>query len=123
MPAAPLPAQHAGIEALNKRTDTNYIREEFQRRRDLIYDGINAIDGLACRPVPATFYAFVDIGRTELRAEDFVYRLLDCRRVAVVHGSAYGGSRYDRYIRIAFTLEEEKLKEALRRIRMFMASL
>ena len=65
---APLPAQHAGIEALNKRTDTNYIREEFQRRRDLIYDGINAIDGLACRPVPATFYAFVDIGRTELRA-------------------------------------------------------
>lgn len=56
----------AGIEALNKRTDTNYIREEFQRRRDLIYDGINAIDGLACRPVPATFYAFVDIGRTEL---------------------------------------------------------
>ncbi len=45
---APLPAQHAGIEALNKRTDTNYIREEFQRRRDLIYDGINAIDGLAC---------------------------------------------------------------------------
>ncbi len=120
---APLPAQHAGIEALNKRTDTNYIREEFQRRRDFIYDGINAIDGLACCPVPATFYAFVDIGRTELRAEDFVYRLLDCRRVAVVHGSAYGGSRYDRYIRIAFTLEEEKLKEALRRIRMFMASL
>ena len=120
---APLPAQHAGIEALSDRTDMDYIRDEFQRRRDVIFNGINAIEGLMCHPVPATFYAMIDIGSTGLRAEEFAFRLLDMQKVAVVHGSAYGGEHYDNFIRIAFTMEVEKLQEALRRIGRFMESL
>ncbi len=120
---APLPAQHAGIEALSDRTDMNYIREEFQKRRDIIYNGINAIPGLKCHPVPATFYAMIDISSTGMKAEEFAYSLLDSQKVAVVHGSAYGGDNYDKFVRIAFTMKEDKLNEALRRIRAFMESL
>ncbi len=120
---APLPAQHAGIEALSDRTDMNYIRDEFQKRRDVIYEGINAIDGLKCYPCPATFYAIIDISGTGLKAEEFAYRLLDSQKVAVVHGSAYGGDNYDKYVRIAFTMKEDRLREALRRIKAFMEEL
>ena len=88
-----------------------------------IFNGINAIEGLMCHPVPATFYAMIDIGSTGLRAEEFAFRLLDMQKVAVVHGSAYGGEHYDNFIRIAFTMEVEKLQEALRRIGRFMESL
>ncbi len=120
---APLPAQHGGIEALSSRTDMNYIRDEFQKRRDVIFNGINAIKGLKCHPVPATFYAMIDISSTGLKAEEFAYRLLDAQKVAVIHGSAYGGENYDKFVRIAFTMKEERLLEALRRIRAFMESL
>ncbi len=120
---APLPAQHAGIEALSDRTDMNYIRDEFQKRRDVIFEGINAIKGLKCHPVPATFYAMIDISSTGLKAEEFAYRLLDSQKVAVVHASAYGGDNYDKFVRIAFTMKEDRLREALRRIKAFIESL
>lgn len=120
---APLPAQHAGIEALTHHSGTNQIRNEFQKRRDLVIAGVGAIRGLKCHPVPATFYAMIDISQTGLPAQEFAYRLLDEQKVAVVHGSAYGGERYDNLIRIAFTMESEKLQEALRRLRTFVESL
>ena len=117
---APLPAQYAALEALSDRTDAAFIREEFQHRRDVLYNGINAIPGLICKPVPATFYAMVDISGSGLEAEDFVYRMLREVKVATVFGPAYGGETYKDFIRIAFTMKEERLKIALERIAAFM---
>ena len=71
-------------------------------------------------PVPATFYALVDISSTGLSGKEFAFKLLETEKVAVVHGSAYGGEHYDKFIRIAFTMKEERLREALRRIEKFM---
>lgn len=120
---APLPAQYAAVEALSPRTDASFIREEFQRRRDVLYNGINAIPGLKCLPVPATFYAMADISSSGLEAEEFVYRMLREVKVATVFGPAYGGELYRNFIRIAFTVKEERLKTALERMGDFMASL
>ena len=117
---APLPAQHAGIEALRDDSGSAAIREEFKHRRDVIFNGINKIKGLKCMPVPATFYALVDISSTGLDAKEFALKLLQTEKVAVVHGSAYGGEHYNKFIRIAFTMKEELLLEALRRIEKFM---
>ncbi|MBE6384521.1 MAG: pyridoxal phosphate-dependent aminotransferase [Lentisphaerae bacterium] len=117
---APLPAQYAGIEALSSRTDSSFIRQEFQRRRDVLFNGINAIPGLVCKPIPSTFYAMVDICGSGLEAEDFVYRMLKEVKVATVFGPAYGGEFYKNFIRIAFTMKEERLKTALERIADFM---
>ena len=120
---APLPAQYAGIEALRDDSGSAAIRDEFRRRRDVIYNGINNIKGLKCMPVPATFYALVDVSSTGLTGKEFAFKLLETEKVAVVHGSAYGGEHYDKFIRIAFTMKEERLMEALRRIEKFMSSL
>lgn len=117
---APLPAQYAGIEALSPATDPSYIRDEFQRRRDVLFEGINQIPGLICKPIPATFYAMVNIAGSGMKAEEFVFALLEEQRVACVYGPAYGGPLYEDYIRIAFTMKEEKLRAAIDRMAEFM---
>ena len=120
---APLPAQYAGIEALRDDSGSTAIRDEFRARRDVIFEGINSIPKLKCMPVPATFYALVDVSATGLTGKEFAFKLLETEKVAVVHGSAYGGDHYSKFIRIAFTMKEERLREALRRIEKFVLEL
>ena len=120
---APLPAQYAGIEALRDDSGSTAIRDEFRTRRDVIFEGINRIPKLKCMPVPATFYALVDVSATGLTGKEFAFKLLETEKVAVVHGSAYGGDHYSKFIRIAFTMKEERLREALRRIEKFVLEL
>ena len=120
---APLPAQYAAIEALEPHTDASFIRDEFQKRRNVVYEGISRIPGLKCIRPQATFYAMTDISSTGLDSKTFALRLLESKRVAVVHGAAYGGKAYDGFIRIAFTMKEERLKEGLRRLAAFVDEL
>jgi aminotransferase len=118
---APLPSQYAALEAYSERTNRSYILETFQRRRDTLFTGLSVCPNISCRKPEATFYAFVDISRTGYTSEAFAYELLQEEHVAVVPGKAYG-SNYDGFIRIAFTVDEEVLKEACIRIRRFLES-
>ena len=62
----------------------------------------------------------VDIKGSGLEAEEFVYKMLREVKVATVFGPAYGGELYKDFIRIAFTMKEERLKIALERMNDFM---
>ena len=94
----------------------------FTRRRNILYDGLSQITGLRCNKPEATFYMMVDISSTGMTSFDFCCRLLEAVHVACVPGVAYGNS-CDRYIRIAFTIDEMKIKEGVNRIAKFMKSL
>ena len=120
---ASLPSQYAAIEAFSVGSeDTEKMRRGFEARRDLLISGINQIDKLSCRYPKGTFYAFVNIKQTGLNSVDFAYRLLDSKHVAVVPGVTYGES-YNGYIRMAYTMSEEKIREGLRRIKAFVDEL
>lgn len=99
--------QWAGVAALEG--DQSFIAENnaaYRRRRDLVVERINAIDGLSCRLPEGTFYAFVRCdgligrktpsGRIIENDKDFAAYLLDDHLVAVVHGAAFGLSPYIR---------------------------
>ena len=101
---APLPSQYAAIAAYGPGTDASYLFREYAARRQIVVDGIRGIPGLSLGGVDAAFYAFVNI--------------LKEQRVAVVPGLAYGDA-YDNFIRIAFTVSGERLREALGRLRAF----
>ena len=118
---APLPSQYAAIEAYTNCLDQKYILDTFEQRRNVIVEGINNIDGLHCNKPAGTFYLFVNISSTGLDCIDFAYKLLEDQKVAVVPAVTYGEA-YKDYIRIAFTLEEEKLMKAVDRIRKFVIS-
>lgn len=117
---APLPSQHAGIYAYTSLLDNNCIRDEFAKRRDYIFPALNNISGLSCLKPEGTFYLFVNISDSGLNCLDFAYRLLEEQQVAVVPGITYG-EKYTDYIRIAYTVNVDKLKEAVNRIEMFMS--
>lgn len=117
-----VPSQYAAIAALSgDETAADMMRSGFEKRRNLIVESINKIDHLSCKYPKGTFYAWVNISKTGMKSEDFAYALLEAVQVAVVPGIAYGNC-CDDYVRIAFTMDEEKILEGVRRIRMFADS-
>ena len=120
---APLPSQYAAICALNKESDaTERMRKGFQKRRDVLVEEINKIEKLHCREPQGTFYAFVNIKDTGMSSVDFAFRLVEEKHVAVVPGITYGDC-CEGYIRIAYTMNDDKIREGVRRIKEFVDEL
>lgn len=117
---APLPSQYAAISALEHGSDeTERMVQGFYNRRNLIVSGIKAIDKLDCIMPQGTFYAFINIKETGFSCVDFAYRLLEEMHVAVVPGITYGDC-CEGYVRLAYTMDEAKIKIGLDRIRKFI---
>lgn len=117
---APLPSQYAAIEALSGKDDysANMVNI-FTKRRNILVKGINNISKLSCETPEATFYLMVDISGTGMKSEEFAIALLKTVHVAVVPGITYGRS-CDNYVRMAFTLKEDKIQEGMKRIQTFI---
>ena len=85
--------QVAGIEALTgPQEQVDLVVAEYQRRRDVIVDGLNAIPGVTCQRPQGAFYVFPNIksfGRTSSEMADL---LLDNAGVAVLPGSLLGST-------------------------------
>lgn len=117
-------SQAASVEALNGPQDFLKGRQlSFRKRRDLVVNGLNAIDGIECRVPEGAFYTFANcagvLGKTTPKGRkidtdaDFTDYLLEEAHVAVVPGSAFGLSPF---FRISYATAEVELIEALNRI-------
>ncbi|WP_298693182.1 pyridoxal phosphate-dependent aminotransferase [uncultured Sphingomonas sp.] len=124
-------AQAAATAALNGPQD--FLAERtiaFQRRRDLIVDGLNAIPGIRCPKPEGAFYVYPDvaglIGKTTPKGvviendEMLIGYFLDEGRVAAVHGGAFG---LEPAFRVSYATSDELLTEACRRIGAVVAAL
>ena len=118
-----VPSQYAAIKALSSDdTEPDRMREGFEKRRNVLVKGINSIDKLSVRSPKGTFYAMVNIKETGMTSEEFAYALLEKEQVAVVPGITYGDA-CEGYVRIAFTMNEDKIEEGVRRMKRFVESL
>ncbi len=112
--------QMAALEALDGPQDaSNDMVAEFRRRRDIIVDGLNAIDGIRC-PVPSgAFYVFPNVEDTGMTSQEFADRLLMDAGVACLPGESFGeyGSGF---IRFSFANSAENIEKALERISSFV---
>ena len=84
MMSAPTVAQYAALEAV--RAGEEYVvsmREEYDRRRQLMWRGFNKL-GLACAEPRGAFYAFPSVAQTGYDDESFAEQLLIQEQVAVV---------------------------------------
>ena len=117
-------SQRAAIEALTGPQDeVETMRLAFDRRRQAIVAGLNAIDGITC-PIPeGAFYAYPDVTAlmarlgigTSLELADFI---LEKAEVAVVPGEAFGPSGY---LRLSYALGDEALAEGVARLQELFA--
>ncbi len=119
--SAPTPSQYAALEALvSGEEHLVSMRDEYDRRRRLMYQGLNQI-GLACTEPLGAFYAFPSIASTGLDDEAFAEQLLVQEQVAVIPGSAFGdGGRG--YVRACYATSYADIERALDRIRRFVAA-
>ncbi len=124
-------SQWAAVEALNGPQD--FISENnkiFARRRDLVVDMLNKIDGMICPKPEGAFYVYPSIkgliGKTSAAGtkitddEVFATALLEDTGVAVVFGAAFGLSPN---FRISYATSDDALKEACTRIQGFCAGM
>jgi aspartate/methionine/tyrosine aminotransferase len=93
---------------------------EFRRRREVIVDGLNAIDGITCKKPVGAFYAFPNITGTGLKSQEFADLMLNEAGVACLSGTAFGEFG-EGYIRFSYANSIENIKEALSRIKRVLA--
>ena len=102
---------------------------EFQAKRDVVMDAMNAIPGVICPRPQGAFYVFPDIscafGKSHngVKIEndvDFCNVLLDAKGVACVPGSAFGEPKA---LRISYTCPTPQLAPGLARFQEFFAEL
>lgn len=123
---APMQAQVAAEEALKHGREDGYadilmMRESYNRRRRLMYDGFRKM-GLSCFEPLGAFYVFPSIAKTGLSSEEFCERLLKEKEVACVPGTAFGVCG-EGFIRCCYATALDKLTVALERIDDFLHSL
>ena len=117
-------AQRASIAALKApKSKIQYMVDEFKRRRDLVLQLLNEIEGFKLNIPEGAFYVFPDIssffgktlrGRVINNATDFSLYLLEEAMVATVTGEAFGDANC---IRFSYAASEKDLREAICRIK------
>jgi aspartate aminotransferase len=119
--------QYASTAALNgPQDDLRNMVQEFNRRRNYMYERINSMEGLSCIKPEGAFYVYVDIstylGRNlcgvKLESSlDFAQIMLEKGHVAVVPGAAFGT---DGFIRLSYATSMETIKNGLDKFESFI---
>ena len=115
-------SQFAAVEALrNGDEDVEYMRNEYNRRRVFLLEGLRKI-GIECFEPEGAFYLYPNIGKFGLSSEEFAERLLYEHGCAIVPGTAFGESG-EGFARISYAYSLKHLEQALERIEAFVKKL
>ena len=109
--------QFAGLEAITGPQDmVNVMVTEYQRRRDVIVDGLNAVPGFACQKPQGAFYVFPNITGTGMSSTELANLILEKAGVALLPGNSFG--QYgEGYLRLSYANSIENIEKGLDKIR------
>jgi aspartate aminotransferase len=96
------------------------MREEFEMRRNYMFDRISKISNVTAIKPQGAFYILVNISQLGLSSQNFADRLLSKANVAVVPGAAFGD---DRTIRFSYATSLDVIKKGLDRFQDFCRTL
>lgn len=107
--------QYAGIAALEgPQVCVERMRQVYQERRDVVIEGLSNM-GWKIEPPKATIYVWVPVP-SKYTSTEFAELVLEKAGVIITPGIGYGNYG-EGYFRIALTVEKERLKEALKRMK------
>lgn len=113
--------QRAGIVALKGSfEESDKMVAEFKRRRDVIVDGLNAIEGITCLRPKGAFYVFPNITGTGYTSKELQDALLEEAGVACLAGTSFG-EYGEGYLRFSYANSVENIEKALGRIADWLA--
>ena len=123
-------AQYAGVEALNGPQDTvAMMKAAFDKRRKMLCELINGIDGLSCSIPKGAFYVMMDISKLKGKSFDgieikdsleFAEVLLKNTLTAVIPGITFGA---DDFVRLSYATSEQNIQKGMQRIKEFVTAL
>lgn len=109
--------QRAGIEAImGDQAPASHMMKEYEKRSNLVVNGLNEIRGITCLQPGGTFYVFPNIKGTGLTSQEFADLMIEKARVALLPGTNFG--RYgEGYVRLSCATSVDNINEGLRRIK------
>ncbi len=116
------PAQWAGLEALTGPQDA--VRDmvaEFDQRRRVVVEGLNALPGVSAATPRGAFYAFPNVAATGWRSKPLASALLERAGVATIGGPDFGVYG-EGYIRLSYANSTANIRSALGRMGEFLTS-
>jgi aspartate/methionine/tyrosine aminotransferase len=114
--------QYAAIAALQGPWDfVDRMREEFRVRREVVVEGLNAIDGISCRQPGGAFYAFPNISALGRSAQQVADDLLEEAGVACLPGTAFGAAG-EGFLRLSYANSVPNLQTALSAIEKYTSA-
>ena len=115
------PSQWAGLAALTGPQDAvGAMVAEFDRRRRVVVEGLNALPGISAATPKGAFYAFPNISKTGWKAKPLASALLEEAGVATIGGPDFG-VHGEGYLRLSYANSTDNIREALRRMEEFLA--
>ena len=113
--------QFGGIAALDGTDDPiNFMMEKFSKRRKLIFDGLNSINGIECSLPGGAFYAFPNVIGTGMNGMEFTKKCLHEAGVAIVPGTSFGKKAVN-YVRFSFAASQDNISKALENIKKMLS--
>ena len=123
-------SQRAALAAISgSLEETEKMRNAFLNRRNMVKQLIDEMPGVKTNNPDGAFYFFPDVSsyfgkkfsNTEIKnATDLSLFLLNEGHVAIVTGAAFGD---EKCLRISYATSEEKLREAMKRMKNTLAKL
>lgn len=114
------PTQYAALAALEGPQDAVIdMVAQFDARRSVIVNGLNAIDGITCRTPRGAFYAYPNIQETGWKAKELASALLEDVGVATIGGPDFG-ILGEGYVRLSYANSTENIKIALDRVKDYV---
>lgn len=110
-------AQYGAIAALKgPQTFISDMRDEYDMRRQYVFDRLSAIPNIQVVEPKGAFYFFVDTSKLGLTSMNLCDKLLERYKVATIPGVAFGN---DKSLRISYCTTLDILKEGLDRFEQF----
>jgi arginine:pyruvate transaminase len=115
--------QEAALTAIAARHEiVGQMRETYRRRRDVAYQLLHRVPGIACPLPEAGMFMLLDVRGTGRSASEFAWGLFRATGVSVLDAEAFGATAAG-HVRLGFVVDEERLAEACRRIAGYVSSL
>ena len=112
--------QFAGLEAITgPQNMVEIMVTEYQRRRDAIVDGINALPGFVCQKPQGAFYVFPNITGTGMSSTELANLILEKAGVALLPGNSFG-EYGEGYLRISYANSLENIQKGLEQIKSIL---
>ena len=112
--------QFAGLEAITGPQEmVDVVVTEYQRRRDAVVDGLNALPGIVCQKPQGAFYVFPNITGTGMGSSELANLILEEAGVALLPGNSFG-KHGEGYLRISYANSMQNIHKALESVRLIL---